>query len=160
MVDKPERPKKTKWKKKTLGSGFGRKLTPEQREKAIKNLKPVKPGEVRNPWGMEKGTVTMAAGLRKILNEVIEFPDPFYVPKKLKKGEPIPEVPMIKMQVAEIINRGLVRNALFGELSSIESIYRKIDGTPDQIIQNNNHDRAATKKEDQDILDILEEGED
>lgn len=152
-----ETPPKKKWKRKTFGSGQGRKLTPEQREKAIKNLKPIKPGEIRNPKGKPVGTPNMTSALRNAIQEVITFPDPLYVPKKLKKGEAAEPVPMVTMKIMDIINRGLLAAALRGELPSTESVYRKVDGTPDQIIQTNMVDNKSLEEEDEEILRLWED---
>lgn len=154
-----ERPPKAHGRKpirKTLGTGYGKKLTPEQREKAIKNLKPIQKGEVRNPWGREKGSVSLTAGLRRMLEEELLWPDPRYVPKPVKKGQKPEEHPMVLMKIRDLINMGLLKNAVRGELPSIESVYRKIDGTPDQKIDVNMN---TSMEEDEDILGLLEEDE-
>jgi len=99
----------------------------------------------------------MTSALRNAIQEVITFPDPLYVPKKLKKGEAAEPVPMVTMKIMDIINRGLLAAALRGELPSTESVYRKVDGTPDQIIQTNMVDNKSLEEEDEEILRLWED---
>lgn len=127
----------------------GRKLTPEQREKAIKNLNPVKKGEVRNPTG--KTNVSLTSALKHLIEQEIKAVDPLLVAEFNKGGKrKLPEATV--MTVRELINRALVKNAIMGELPSIESVYRKIDGSPDQIIQNFNQ---QMEDDDSEILEVL-----
>ena len=111
-------------------------------DKSLANLKPSKPGEVRNPKGKQKGAKNRATELKKLLGIKQKVINP------LKDGRE-ELLTVEQMLLISLINQGLAGNVRAIQLIS-EMMYgkipieAKIDSVEDYTIEDNNLSQMTT----------------
>jgi len=85
------------------------------------NLKPIKPGECRNPKGRPKGSKNLTSTLVKLLQRKMPTQDP--VTKKT-----------VNRPISEAVIVALVGRALKGEVRAIEQIIDRVEGKVPQAM--------------------------
>ena len=88
------------------------------------NLIPFKPGQSGNPKGKPKGTMSLTANLRKLMEKEIDVTDPITKETGKKK-------------IGEIINLRLIANAIKGDARSIKLVQERLEGKPSQEVNLN-----------------------
>lgn len=89
-------------------------------KKQLKNLKPIKKGEVRNPTGRPKGTLSLTNQVKEILKEVAETKD--------KDGK------KVLMTKAKMLGISIVTRAIKGNDNMSKLVWNYLDGMPTQDI--------------------------
>lgn len=91
-------------------------------ENSLKNIKPPKEGEVRNPNGRPKGSINAKTILKKFLSCEKEGKNPF-------TGE------IESFTVAEILHLKQIERANNGDLASYKEIMDRLEGKTTAIIE-------------------------
>lgn len=93
------------------------------KDKRLANLKPVQPGEVRNPKGRGKGNLNVATHIRRLLmaKEVVAGEN---LPSFIKKGARITQL--------DIMILAQIKNARSGDVQSFNALMDRIEGKPVQ----------------------------
>lgn len=92
----------------------------DNREKGYANLKPVKPGEIRNPKGRGKGNLNTATIIKK-----------FLLSKELLEKDPITGKPCKRTQL-EIMTLKMIQEARNGNVQAFNTLLDRVDGKPVQ----------------------------
>lgn len=96
-------------------------------KKSLKNLKPIKPGEVRNPKGKPKGAMNSKTVIRRFLEMdavVINPKTQKKVVLKGLKGEPITYMEAIIIR--------MIQRAMKGDTTAFNAILDRMEGKPKQ----------------------------
>lgn len=113
-------------------------------ENSLANLKPIQPGEVRNPDGMKKGTVHFKTILQKVLDEgdqtIYVRDSDGKVLTDERTGMPIVDKIVTK---ADAIAVKLVELALMGDLKAITEVINRVDGMPVQELKRTPEDSGV-----------------
>lgn len=92
----------------------------DAKRRQIANLKPVKPGEVRNPAGRGKGNLNTATIIKK-----------FLLSKEAILKDPITGKPSRRTQL-EIITLRMIQEARDGNVQAFNTLLDRVDGKPVQ----------------------------
>lgn len=97
-------------------------------ENSLKNLKPAQPGEVRNPKGKPKGTLTAKTIIKKWLagKEAITNP----ITKKI-----------VKMSQLDIMVLKQIEKARKGDTNAFNALLNRMEGMPKQMVENQQLDQ-------------------
>lgn len=109
-------------------------------EKQIANLKPIKPGEVRNPKGKAKGTLNSKTVIEKWLKvkETIQHPI---------TGE------TVKLSQMDIITLAMVKQARSGNTNAYNALMNRKEGMPMQKQQIQQKNITVSVQEDDEEVD-------
>ena len=86
----------------------------KKNDKRLKNLKPMKPGETRNPNGRPVGSLSMTTILKNLMNKKMD----------LVNDKPV-----------NLINLKLIQKAMKGDVKAIEMIWDRLEGKPQQSVK-------------------------
>ena len=106
-----------------------RKMNPN----SLKNLKPAKPGEVRNPKGSKEGAwrrgKLLTHAVREALDEIVELTDNKGKIVTDEKGNPI-----LINRGAQLIKRIVIEAIGKGDIQMIKTIWNYLDGMPPEFV--------------------------
>lgn len=83
-----------------------------------------KPGQSGNPAGKPKGTMSLTANLRALMEKEIDVVDPITKEPGKKK-------------IGEVINLRLIANSIKGDARSIKIVQERLEGKPKQEVDVN-----------------------
>ena len=100
---------------------------------SLKNLKPAKPGEVRNPKGSKEGAwrrgKLLTHAVREALDEIVELTDNKGKIVTDEKGNPI-----LINRGAQLIKRIVIEAIGKGDIQMIKTIWNYLDGMPPEFV--------------------------
>ena len=117
---------------------------------SLKNLKPAKPGEIRNPKGSVKGEwhrgKLLTKAIRDALDEEVEVTD--------KEGKPVTDEKGNQVFItrgAQLVRRVLLQSISKGDTQMLKIVWNYLDGMPPEFVDITTDGSPITK----DIDDII-----
>lgn len=95
--------------------------------KSLANLKPVQPGEVRNPNGKKRGTLNTSTIIKKWLSAKEELPD--------KDKDQLPEFLRkkgLKLSQLDLMTLAMIKKGREGDVQAFNALLDRLDGKPTQ----------------------------
>ena len=100
---------------------------------SLKNLKPAKPGEVRNPEGSKKGSwqrgKLLTHAVREALDEIVELTD--------KDGNLVldeKKKPILINRGVQLVKRIVIEAIGKGDIQMIKTVWNYLDGMPPEFV--------------------------